>query len=132
MRSFDFVQFRDVVDVLVVTTLVSLGLVWLRRTQAYLVAVGLVILGGVYLLARALDLRLTSWVFQGFFALFIVIVVIIFQEELRQLFERVAVLSLRRGRERPRGAEPADILVECLTDLARRRIGALVVLPGTQ
>jgi uncharacterized protein (TIGR00159 family) len=127
-----FVHVRDVIDVLFVTTLVYLGLVWLRRTRAFLVAVGLVILGGVYLLARALDLRLTSWVFQGFFALFIVIVVVIFQEELRQLFERVAVLSLRRGRERPSGAEPADILVECLTDLARRRIGALVVLPATQ
>jgi uncharacterized protein (TIGR00159 family) len=132
MPAFDMIQLRDVVDVLVVTTLVYLGLVWLRRTSAYLVAVGLVILGGVNLLAQALDLRLTSWVFQGFFALFIVIVVVIFQEELRQLFERVAVLSLRRSRERPHGAEPADILVECLTDLARRRIGALVVLPGTQ
>jgi uncharacterized protein (TIGR00159 family) len=132
MPALDMVQLRDVIDVLLVTTLVYLGLVWLRRTRAYLVAVGLVILGGVNLLAQALDLRLTSWVFQGFFALFIVIVVVIFQEELRQLFERVAVLSLRRGRERPSGAEPADILVECLTDLGRRRIGALVVLPGTQ
>jgi uncharacterized protein (TIGR00159 family) len=132
MPGLDSVQLRDVVDVLLVTTLVYLGLVWLRRTRAYLVAVGLLILGGVYLLARTLDLRLTSWVFQGFFALFIVIVVVIFQEELRQLFERVAVLSLRRGRDRPGGAEPADILVECLTDLARRRIGALVVLPGAQ
>lgn len=133
MLSFDLVQFRDIVDVLLVTALVYFGLVSLRRTRAFLVAIGLVMLGAVYLGARALDLRLTSWVFQGFFALFIVIVVIIFQEELRQLFERVAVWSLRRGsRERPGGSEPADILVECLTDLARRRIGALVVLPGAQ
>src|SRR5262249_25610852 len=38
----------------------------------------------------------------------------------------------RRGRATPASAAPADILVEALTDMARQRVGALVVLPGTQ
>jgi hypothetical protein len=62
----------------------------------------------------------------------IVMIVVIFQEELRQLFERLAVWGLRRKGAARTAADPTDILVGCLTDLARDRIGALVVIPGNQ
>jgi diadenylate cyclase len=91
------------------------------------------VLAGVYVLAEALDLRLTTAIFRGFFAISVVIIVVLFQEELRQLFERLGVWSMRRGRRAgPPRSLPADILVETLTDLARQHIGALIVLPGRQ
>ena len=84
-----FVQMRlvDVADILLVTAIVYTGLVWLRRTQAWLVAAGMLILGAFYVVARVLELQLTAWIFQGFFAIFLVMIVVIFQEELRQMFE---------------------------------------------
>jgi uncharacterized protein (TIGR00159 family) len=127
------VRWTDVIDVILVTSVVYTGLVWIRQTQAALVATGILILAGVYVAARALELQLMAWIFQGFFALLVVIIVVIFQEELRQLFERLAVWSLRRqGRRVSAAADPTDILVACLTDLARDRVGALVVIPGSQ
>ena len=73
---------------------------------------------------------MTTWVFQGVFALFAVVLAVLFQEELRRGFEALAAWVLgRRQDARPRLDAP-HILVEGLTDLARRRIGALVVLPG--
>ncbi len=127
------IQVVDLVDVLLVTGLVYTAVVWLRRTRAAFAALGLLLLGGLYALALALDLRLTSWLLQSFFAILVVIIVVIFQEELRAFFERLAVWSLRRGgrRERPTSA-PADILVQAVGDLARQHIGALIVLPGRQ
>jgi len=134
MRSlFDLFEIGDLIDILLVTTLVYTAVVWIRRTQAAFVAIGLFLLAVLYVLAEALDLRLTTAIFRGFFAITVVIIVVLFQEELRQLFERLGVWSVRRGR---RGGTtrsmPADILVETLTDLARQHIGALVVLPGQQ
>ena len=126
------IRFTDVVDILVVTALVYTAGLWIRRTPAALVAVGILLLGALYVAARALGLQLTAWFFQGFFAIFLIIIVVIFQEELRQLFERVAMWGLRRGSRAVGTSEPTDILVQCLTDLARDRIGALVVIPGTQ
>lgn len=126
------IQLTDVVDILLVTVMVYTAAVWIRRTQASLVAIGILILGAVSLAARAIGLQLTAWMLQGFFAVFVIIVVVIFQEELRQLFERLAVWSLRR---RDRGGtlfDPTDILVTCLADFARERIGALIILPGSQ
>ncbi len=126
------IRLLDVVDILLVTSLVYTAFAWLRRTQAALVAFGIVILGAIYIVARALDLRLMTWIFQGFFAIFLVIIVVIFQEELRQLFEWLAVWSLRRRGTAPPPGGPTDTLVRCAADFARDHIGALIVLPGKQ
>ena len=129
-----FVQMRlvDVVDILLVTAIVYTGLVWLRRTQAWLVAAGMLILGAFYVVARVLELNLTAWIFQGFFAVFLVMIVVIFQEELRQMFEQVAGWGLGRARRPPVASETTDVIVRALADLANDRIGALVVIPGRQ
>jgi uncharacterized protein (TIGR00159 family) len=125
------IQVLDVLDILLVTILVYTMIVLVRRTQAGFVAIGILLLGALYIFARALDLRLTAWIFQGFFAVFLVIIVVIFQEELRQLFERVAMWSLRRKTGIAEG-DASDVVVQCLIDFARERIGALVVIPGHQ
>src|SRR5258706_6082416 len=80
----------DVIDIIVAASIAYALIAWIRRTQAAQVAAGILILGIVYLAARAFDLQLTAWMFQGFFAIFLVVVVVIFQEEFRQLFERLA------------------------------------------
>ncbi len=126
------VRAQDVIDILLVTTLVYTAVVWIRRTQAAFVAFGLFLLGGLYVAAQLLDLRLTTWIFHSFFALLVVIIVVIFQEEIRQMFERLAVWTMRRKPVPDGHSVPADILVQSLTDLARQRVGALVVLPGQQ
>jgi len=116
------IEFADLVDILLVSVMVYTAVVWIRRTQASLVAMGILILGAVSLAARALGLQLTAWMLQGFFAVFVIIVVVIFQEELR----------LRRRDAGGTLFDPADILAACLTDFARERIGTLIVLPGKQ
>jgi diadenylate cyclase len=130
-RLLDLIELGDVVDILLVTVLVYTAVVWIRRTQAAFVAIGLFLLAVLYVLAEASDLQLTTAIFRSFFAISVVIIVVLFQEELRQLFERLGVWSLRRGRTAAPSA-PADILVEAITDMAHQRVGALVVLPGTQ
>jgi uncharacterized protein (TIGR00159 family) len=132
LAPFFEMRLTDAIDILVATSIAYALIAWIRRTQAAQVAAGIMILGIVYLGARAFDLQLTAWMFQGFFAIFLVVVVVIFQEELRQLFERLATWRLR-GRAEPSPTLGAlDVLVQTLAELARDRVGALVVLPGRQ
>ena len=46
-------------------------------------------MGLVYAFARLLDLRLSASLFQGFFAVLVLILVVVFQEDLRRFFELV-------------------------------------------
>jgi hypothetical protein len=96
----------DLLDIVLVTTFVYSAITLLRHTQARLVAGGIVVLMTLFIAAQALDLRLTTWLLQGFFAVFLIILVVIFQEELRQLFERLALWGLRGTCRRRRPSAP--------------------------
>jgi uncharacterized protein (TIGR00159 family) len=127
---FQPITFGEMLDIAFVAVLVYTAIVWAQRTRAALVVRGILILGSIYTLARYLDLQMTAWIFQGFFAIFLIMIVVIFQEELRQFFERIAVWSLARKRVPTLGATTADILVRTLADLAKEHVGALIVLRG--
>ena len=105
--------------------------VWLRRTRARWALLGILILGAGYLLARQLDLTLTTWILQGSIVVFVIALVVVFQEDLRRLGELIAVRGLRR-RARPPTSEATDTLIRSIAQLAANRTGALIVLPGRE
>ena len=125
------IAFADFVDIVVVGGLFWGLLAWTRRMHARMALVGLAFLGAFYLLARQFELQLTAWIFQGFFAVLVVLLVVVFQDDLRRLFEQIAALGLGRRVSRPRGGSLA-VLVRAMHQLAAKRRGALVVLPGRE
>src|SRR5262249_21799388 len=66
-RLLDLVELGDVVDILLVTVLVYTAVVWIRRTQAGFVAIGLFLLAALYVRAEAFDLQPTTANFRHFF-----------------------------------------------------------------
>ena len=120
----------DLVDIAVVALLLWGLVVWTRRARKALL--GLAFLGIFYhLIAQQFKLQLTTWILQGFFAALVVVIVVVFQDDLRRLFEQIATLSLRRKAPRP---DPSSLgtLTRGLHQLAAKRRGALVVLPGRE
>ena len=121
----------EVADVAVVSLLLWALMAWARRVHASLALLGLGFLGVFYLLALQLELQLTAWFFQGFFAVVVILLVVVFQDDLRRLFEQIAVLGLRRRPARTR-TDGIATLAGALLRLARGHTGALVVVPGRE
>lgn len=119
----------DMMDMAVVALLIYALLVWFKKTRTAFVVQGLLVLIGVYAMARVMEMYMTTLIFQGFFAIFVIAIVVIFQEELRSIFERIAVWSISRPRP-PSGPQEPDILARVLSDLARDKVGALIVMRG--
>lgn len=129
LREFGF---SDALDVTIIAALLYTGISWLRRSQAALVALGMGMLCLLYLGARLFELHVTTWVFHGFFAAAALVLVVIFQEELRQAFEELAAYAMgRRDDHRPR-LDASGVIARTLGTLGREKIGALVVLAGMQ
>lgn len=131
------VGIAGLVDIAIVTLAVYTFMVVVKRTRrSGLIFTGILITGVVYLAARKFDLKLTATLLQGFFAVILVALVVIFQEDLRYFFERVALWSVERRlpiykRKSARlPSRQVEILARTLADLARARIGALVVIRG--
>lgn len=131
MPTLDEMRLVDLLDILFVATLIWLAIAWFRNSRARLALLGLAALAGLFGVAQALHLQLTTLVLQGFFAVVAVMLVVVFQDDLRRLFEGIAVWGLRRNAPHP----PPDVensLVEAMMKLAQDRVGALVVLPGRE
>lgn len=127
------IGFSEILDVAIMSFLIYIVLMWFKKSRAAFVLTGIIIIAAVYLLAQQFNLVLTTWVFQGFFAVILLASVVIFQEEIRRFFEQVAVWSLNPRLRKHKTTLPRteiEILVRTLTDLAHDKIGALIVLKG--
>jgi uncharacterized protein (TIGR00159 family) len=130
INPFPAITVSEIIDIIVVATLLYTAVVWAQRTRASLVVRGILVFGGIYIIARYLDLQMTAWIFQGFFAIFLIIIVVIFQEELRRIFEQLAVWSFNFKKAPPLHGEAGDVIARTLVDLAKNKTGALIVLRG--
>jgi uncharacterized protein (TIGR00159 family) len=124
------ISLSEVIDIILVAIVLYTAIVWAQRTRAAFVVRGIAILGVIYLIARQLDLQMIAMIFQAFFAAFLVMVVVIFQEELRQIFEQIALWSMGRTGHPTLRSTTADALVRAVADLARDNTGALFVIKG--
>ena len=120
----------DVLDIAFVACLIYLVLLWFKKTKAVFVAIGILLLAAVYIVAREAGMFLTAWIFQGFFAIFLIALVVIFQEELRSFFERLAVWSLGRRGSSPLHPKEVEILLRTVAFLTQEKLGGLIVLKG--
>jgi diadenylate cyclase len=124
-----YFHWQSVLDVLLVTYLFYQCSLWVRGSRAALAAVGLAVVGGIALLARWSGLILAGWLFQSLWAVIWLILIIVFQPEIRQILERLSLLDLIRGRRSTLHRETLAELTDAVFDLAREHIGALIVLP---
>lgn len=123
------IRWTDAVDVVLVAAILWTAYAWLRRTRSRLAMLGVVFLTGIYLAARQLGLQLTVWILQGFYAVLVIVLIVVFQEDLRRLFEQIAVWGLRRRAE-ALGSDAVDMILRAVAYQTRTRTGALYVIPG--
>lgn len=125
-----FFDWRALLDIL----LMSAGLFFLYRTLQRLgtwgIATGILIAMVVYMLASILGLKGIEWVLGNLSQVAVIALIIIFQPELRKIFERAA--SVRRSTKVGYSDTLIKMLVDALWDLAGIRQGAIVVLPGKE
>ncbi len=125
-----FFDWRTLIDIL----LMSFGLFFLYRTLQRLgtwgIAAGILVAMFAYFLASILDLKGIEWVLGNLSQVTVIALIVIFQPELRKIFERAA--SLRRSKKVDSDDVLTGLLVDALWTLANKRQGAIVVLPGKE
>lgn len=126
------IRIQDILDMAIIAGMIFALLMWFKTRASRFVLIGILLLGGVYLAARFFQLYLTVIVLQGFFGILLFVLVVIFQEDLRRFFERLAMLgSLRKETPPLSDMEKAvGIIAETAGNLAKKRIGALMVIQG--
>jgi len=120
-------RFQDVFDILFLSVLVYHLYLWFWGTKAFKALVGLLAMGVIFTLARFWGLFLTTWVFQILWQVLVVLIIILFQSEIRQVLERVNPLQMIRLRRFSKSADWMPNLVTAIFSLAKLKTGALII-----
>jgi uncharacterized protein (TIGR00159 family) len=122
------VRFQDGVDILFLTVVAYHLYLWFRGTKAFKALLGLFILGVIFTLSRALGLFLTTWVFQVFWQVLVILLIILFQSEIRQVLERVDPLKAFGLRRYSLPEKWMQSFAETMFHLASQKTGALMII----
>lgn len=127
-------RWADALDIAVISALVYAGLVWFKQAASRSLIVGATVLTALYFVARAFDMYLTLLVFHATFAVLLIVLVVLFQEEIRRIFERVAGWGTLKELRQKSTTTTAwiDSVVEATFSLAAKTTGALIVVAGRE
>ncbi len=103
-----------------------------RGTNVIRVVAGIALLWIFQRIAVQLGLIVTSWAMQGIIAGAALIIIIVFRNEIRNVLQAKNIRAILWGFHRPVARTPIEAVVEGVYDLARKRIGALIVIPGKE
>ncbi|MEK6578972.1 MAG: diadenylate cyclase CdaA, partial [Bdellovibrionota bacterium] len=122
------VRLIDLLDVGLVAFIVYRILLLIRGTRAMQMLTGLGILGIGFFLSSAFELFTTHWVLSYFFDYLILIVIVLFQDDLRRALTNVGKNPFFSSASAEEEREMVDEIARAATRLAKERIGSLIVL----
>ena len=139
MKTLDSLQIRktDVVEVIILAFLLYQVLVWIKRTRAWSLLKGFVVLLIFIFLAWAFQLNTIFWLVQNVFSLGITALIIVFQPELRRALEQLgqqnilnSLFSLDNSKEESARFSDRTVneLLKAVYEMAKVKTGALIVI----
>jgi uncharacterized protein (TIGR00159 family) len=121
---------RAAVDILLVTA----GLFFLYRTLLRLgtwaIFTGILLATAVFFVANFLDLKAIEWIYTNLSHVALIAMIVIFQPELRKIFERAASVTRKEIQQKEDGL--VSLVSQSLFNLAGQKRGAIVVFPGRE
>lgn len=121
-------RFLDLVDIGIVAFLIYRTLLLIKGTRAMQMLTGLGILAIGYFLSSTLELFTTHWLLSHFFDYFVLIVIILFEDDLRRALTTVGKNPFFSSSASERERLMVDEIARAATKLAGERIGALIVI----
>jgi len=125
------ISWIDIVDVLIVAFLLYQVFVWLKGTAGMQLLRGLLIIFVIYIASQQLGLRTLNWLMERFVTVLLIVIVIVFQPELRRALERLGrgrFLS-RLGIEFvPKSSAIVRQIIDAVEKCSIEKIGGLIVL----
>jgi diadenylate cyclase len=123
----NFDPVRDVIDILLVTIGIYWLLILIRGTRAFQILLGLLVLFAASIASEFFQLVTLHTLLENFVQYGVLIVIVLFQQDIRRALARVG-RGFFPSAARERETQNLEEVVRACQDLARRRIGALIVL----
>jgi uncharacterized protein (TIGR00159 family) len=125
---FTQLRWQDAVDVGIITFAVYRLIQLVRGTRAMQMTIGLVVLLLAYVASQSLGLFTLNWVLDNFLGSIILVVIVIFQSDIRRALTQVGMAPLFSGPDWIERGQVLEEIAKAVVSLAGKRVGALIVL----
>lgn len=122
-------RWQDVIDIILNSYILFRLYVLFRGTDVIRMVIAIATLWILERIALGMGLIVTSWAMQGIIAAAALIIIIVFRNEIAGVLQPRSLKSFFWGIPQHQIRTPIDIIVGSVYELARHKLGALLVLP---
>ena len=119
---------QDFLDILLLTLVIYWLLNQIKGTRTIPILLGLTVLMGSYVLANYLALDAIGWVLENLFSFLVVILVVLFQADIRNALARLGMTTMFHEMSGAAQRSLIEEVVNTASTLAARKIGGTIVL----
>ncbi|MHB8291936.1 MAG: diadenylate cyclase CdaA [bacterium] len=120
-------RWQDIADILFVTFIIYRILMLIKGTGAFQVLIGLIVIFLIFLIAVALKLYATEFIFGDFLSSIIIVIVVLFRNEIRKALIDVGKNPFAIAQNKLEKVSIIEETSHAVIELANKQIGAIIV-----
>ncbi|HXH75208.1 MAG TPA: diadenylate cyclase CdaA [Bacteriovoracaceae bacterium] len=117
----------DLLDMVAVALIIYRFLIIVQGTRAYQMLFGIVALAFVFWVSQYYELYALSWILQNFFDYLFIILIVLFQDQIRSALVSISSTRFTGNNGRSKFDQQIEEVVAACSALSRERTGALIV-----
>ncbi len=123
------VRWQDIVDILIVSFIIYRILLFIKGTRSAQIIIGIFSIFILYQLSSSIGLLTLNWILSNFLSAIIVIIVVIFQHDIRVALSNFGKGFLWKGDIQFTTSEVVEEVVRLCVTLSFKKIGLLIIFP---
>ncbi len=129
IELFEHFSFWSIIDILIIATILYNLLVLMRGTKAMQMISGIaIIFGTIFVFTQFYPLNTLKWMMNKLYPSFIVVLVVLFQDDIRRVLSGMGRKSFLASGENISSRALLDEITRAASALAAQRIGALITI----
>ena len=126
------IRWQDIADIALNSYILFRFYILFRGTNVLRVLFGIAMVWFSQRIAVSVGLIVTSWISQGIIAAAAIIIIVIFRNEIRSVLQTKNIKAILWELPHKSIKVPIQIVVDSAIELAKQKIGALIVFPGRE
>ncbi len=122
------IRWQDLLDIIIVSIILYRVLLIIKGTKAAQMLAGLGILLIASFFSRYLQLYTMDWIIQSFWAQVVIVLIVLFQPEIRRALAQMGESSFLQGLTSAEELKSLEEILRAAVALANRKVGALIVI----
>ncbi len=126
-RFLSQLRWQDLIDIIIVSYIIYKVFLLIKGTRAARMLIGVGVLLALSLFSRFLELYTLDWLIQSFWTQIVIVLIILFQPEIRKALAQVGETPLFHRFSSAGEMKTIEEIVKASQALANKKIGALIV-----